>query len=305
MKLKLLSWIKMGHRNTIARQAHVIWLVLLLFAVICSCGQGNQTVPLFVTQTNWTLGEESPQVDRSYDRVIRHYTSPSSLQDLTKLLISEDFEVRINIVNLLTRLRRDGIINADVVLEIVPALLEVIADGSTSESETAIIALINATTGVLVENEQGKYNSSLDESRRNSLSIAVINTLADTLSVERGRISQYSAHALAPYGEQAGIALPGLRSLLNQQDDITRLEAAIAIGSIDPDGAGDIVPILVYGIRSVEGISIRKRAISTLGFMGENAGEALPLLHELAGDSTSPFRSDARIAIEEISRSEI
>jgi HEAT repeat protein len=299
---------RIGIRKLILIQARIVLislplLWLLISAVSCSCGTRNNAVLATAAQTDWTLGEESLQTLRSYEEIRRFCASPSNLNDILDLLNSDDHTTRINIANLLTRLRRDHVINADVLSTVVPALLEVIKYGDNSASEKAIISLINATTGVLIENEQGEFSSSLNDNIKDSLSTTIIYSLTEALADERGNIPQYAAHALAPYRTQARIALPELRRLLIRQDEMTRLEAAIAIGNINPDDAENIISILMGGLKLVSGISVRKRAIRTLGYIGDDAIEALPLLREFAEDDAGPFQVDAQIAIESILQS--
>jgi hypothetical protein len=215
------------------------------------------------------------------------------LDNVRAVLNSTDQELQVNTANLLIRLRQDGVVDDTILVDVIPVLAQDAVNGDTTTREKAIVAMANATSGVLVPDYYGAVSTTLGETIIANLTRETIDALATSLASREGKIPEYSAHVLSSFGTQASAALPALRQLLTDPDPATRLEAAVAVANATPPDAAEVVPVIVEGLNNAEFVSLRQRGIKALALIGPGAAEATPSLLAIVGSGDRALGMEA------------
>ena len=106
---------------------------------------------------------------------------------------------------------------------------------------------------------------------------------------------------VAAFGHKATNAIPILETWLDSDDEFSVVAAAVAIVQIDPDRAGDVLPVITSALTS-DDYGIRCHAAWHLGELGPIATQAVSALQRLLDDES--IRSLASEAIESITGEE-
>ena len=265
------------------RLAHgVLGLMLLAFAVSC-IGRGSASAlssrtASTVRQHDWAPGSINHETERAYQWLKTQCAEPAGLDNVRAVLNSTDQELQVNTANLLIRLRQDGVVDDTILVDVIPVLAQDAVNGDTTTREKAIVAIANATSGILVPDYYGAVSTTLGETTVANLTRETIDALATSLASREGKIPEYSAHVLSSFGTQAGTALPALRQLLTDPDPATRLEAAVAAANVAPSDAAEAVPVIVEGLNNTGFVTLRQRGVMALALIGPGAAEATPCL---------------------------
>lgn len=131
---------------------------------------------------------------------------------------------------------------------------------------------------------------------------AAVEPISDQLTDADPRVVEAAIYALGKIGPAAKAAVPKLEKLVHAEDSLVRLMAVCAILRIGPV-TGHLVetalPVLTEGLKSQREY-VRVEAAMTLGELGPQGQAALPALQTAATDSSTAVRSAATAAIQKI-----
>jgi HEAT repeat protein len=112
-----------------------------------------------------------------------------------------------------------------------------------------------------------------------------VGPLTDALTDADVGVRAAAADALGRVGPDAGAAAPALLNLVGDKEKSVRLAAVFAVGRVGPEDAAAAAKVLVAVATGERDPDLRREAVSSLGFIGDQTPETI---RALAGMLTDP-----------------
>ena len=114
--------------------------------------------------------------------------------------------------------------------------------------------------------------------------------LTEALADKDDGVKAAAAEALGRVGAEARAAAPDLLKLAATADKPLRQAVAFALGRIDPDDRPPVAAALVALLKSATEAELRREIVTSLGLLGETAGDVVPALAAQLADRDAEHR---------------
>jgi hypothetical protein len=246
---------------------------------------------------------------KAHDALILLCSQEGGVEGIVSVLRNDDPMLRGEAATVIGALVRGGYIDYDLEPLLVPSLVEALMD----ESDQVILMACSALGDiVLVEKsgpEEGEVSSDNPSGFPDDSLDEIVAVLIELLDNENPDIRVNAANVLNFIGPDADTSIMSLTLMLEDDDFLVRVAAAVALTRIDPNVLA-VIPILIEGVKNGdEPFYHRYRpltgwddpghvagtAAQSLGLLGPVALDAVPYLTQLFVSS----HGDVRIAVSE------